>query len=100
VVSLFSGRPENAPMRLARKRILFERNGATPQKGRRRMTDLNMTDEEVAAEFAKIQARRNKQKEYMARPEVKEKMKAYQKERADRQKAILAKAAEQGLELD
>jgi hypothetical protein len=63
------------------------------------MVDLKMTDEEIQAEFEKIQGRRDKQKEYMARPEVKEKMRAYQKERAEKQKAILAKAKELGLEL-
>ena len=62
--------------------------------------EIDMTEEEVRAEFAKIQAARTKQKEYMSRPEVKAKMKVYQQERAEKKKAILAKAAEMGLELD
>lgn len=38
-----------------------------------------------------------KRKEYMQRPDVKERMKDYRKKRAERQKAILAAAAERGI---
>jgi len=58
-----------------------------------------MTDDEIREEFAKIQAQKAKQREYMARPEVKAKMAEYNKDRNEKRKSIIERARELGLDV-
>ena len=56
-----------------------------------------LSAEELAAELEKIERARQKQREYMAQPEVKAKMREANKKRYERRKAILERARKEGL---